>query len=78
MDLRKTLGELLDIRSNEVAEYQLNISNYRRAIVKAKADPDLAEFTKQLEHLLTTSLIEQKKAQIMLDVIREQLEEMEQ
>jgi hypothetical protein len=71
-----TLKTSLAARIEEVAHYQLNIDNYRRAIVKADADPEMAAFAEQLRHLLSTSLIEQKKAQIMLDVVREQLEEM--
>jgi hypothetical protein len=62
-------------RVEEVEHYEINIRNYRRAIVKADADPDMAEFAQQLRHLLATSLIEQKKAQIMLEVLAEQIGE---
>ena len=69
--------ELLDTalkqREREVIEYQVNIDNYRLAIERVKDDLELQDFKKQLEHLLQSSLIEQKKAQVILDVIRHQL-----
>lgn len=63
----------LEGRIKEVTEYQVNIDNFQRAIVKCGDDPELAEFKKQLQTLLASSLHEQKKAQIMLDVIKEQI-----
>ena len=43
--------------------------------MKAKLDPELADFVVRLEELLSSSRLEQKKATIMRDVIREQLED---
>lgn len=64
-------------RVDEVLHYQINIDNYRLALaeVAKRADPDLEEFRGQLEELLRSSIREQKKAQIMLDVIAGQLEQ---
>ena len=67
------LTAALDARIREVTEYQVNIDNFRRAIIKCGSDPELATFKDQLEALLASSLHEQKKAQIMLDVIQEQI-----
>lgn len=75
MDKAAILSAALTAREEEVLHYQINIDNYRLAIGKASGDPDLAEFAEQLSGLLESSILEQKKAQIMLDVIREQLEQ---
>ena len=75
MTKEETLRQALTAREEEVLHYQINIDNYERAIVKAEQDPDLADFAIRLEELLSSSRLEQKKAKIMLDVIREQLED---
>lgn len=68
------LRQALEAREDEVLHYQINIDNYERAIVKAESDPDLIDFTQKLQELLSSSKLEQKKAMIMRDVVREQLE----
>ena len=73
MTKEETLRSALIGREEEVLHYQINIDNYERALVKAKQDPDLADFVIRLEELLSSSRLEQKKAVIMRDVIREQL-----
>jgi len=72
---QEILAEALKAREEEVLSYQINIDNYRRAIEKSKGDEDLVEFSARLEELLASSLIEQKKARIMLEVIKDQLSE---
>jgi hypothetical protein len=62
-------------RQDEVLGYQINIDNYRIAIDLAKKDPELTAFVQQLQELLNTSIFEQKKASIMLQVIQQQLED---
>lgn len=64
----------LEARVREVTEYQVNIENFRCAIERVKDDPTMSDFCKSLEGLLTTSLMECRKAQIMLDVIQSQIE----
>lgn len=68
------LTSALDARIREVTEYQVNIDNFRLAIVKIGDDAELQPFKENLQNLLASSLLEQRKAQIMLDVIRSQLE----
>ena len=68
------LTAALDARIREVTEYQVNIDNFRLAAARIGDDPELQEFKAQLEQLLASSLHEQKKAQVMLDVIKSQLE----
>lgn len=68
------LRQALEAREDEVLHYQINIDNYERAIVKSESDPDLIDFTQKLQELLSSSKLEQKKAMIMRDVVREQLE----
>lgn len=68
------LTSALDARVREVTEYQVNIDNFRLAIEAIGDDPELVEFRGQLEDLLQSSRLEQRKAQVMLDVIRKQVE----
>lgn len=74
MTKEETLKSALQAREEEVLHYQINIENYVRAIEKSKSDPELSEFVDCLVELLASSRLEQKKATIMRDVIREQLE----
>lgn len=71
---KEMLTASLEARQKEVTEYQVNIDNFRLAIEKIGDNPELTEFKKQLEDLLKSSLYEQRKAQIMLEVVQSQLE----
>ena len=71
---REILTSALDIRIKEVTEYQVNITNFSLAIERIGDDPDLQDFKVNLEALLASSILEQRKSQIMLDVIQSQLE----
>jgi muramoyltetrapeptide carboxypeptidase LdcA involved in peptidoglycan recycling len=71
---REILTSALDARVKEVTEYQVNIDNFSLAIERIGDDPDLQEFKQQLEGLLASSILEQRKAQIMLEVVQSQLE----
>lgn len=71
---KEILVAALDARKKEVIEYQVNIDNFKLAIDLAAQDSDMVEFKKQLEDLLRSNIIEQKKAKIMLQVIEMQLE----
>jgi hypothetical protein len=71
------LTQSLTARIEEVLLYQINADNYTRAIEKIGDDDALQEFKNQLEENLKTTLHEQRKAQIMLDVVKDQLEEMD-
>lgn len=69
----------LDARVQEVMHYQINIDNYVIALSEiAKLPPEdqaeLSEFAGQLRGLLASEKLEQKKANIMLEVIRQQVE----
>lgn len=68
------LTTALEARIREVTEYQVNIDNFKLAIELIGEDTDLLDFKHQLNNLLQSSILEQRKAQIMLDVIRSQLE----
>lgn len=82
MRRKETLQEALTGRDEEIENYQLNIDNYRLAIAKIAAehagssemDMAMREFSAHLDALLKSSLIEQRKAQIIRDVIAAQLE----
>lgn len=73
------LQSALDARVQEVMHYQINIDNYTIAleeISKLSADEraELSKFSDQLRELLTSEKLEQKKAKIMLAVLKQQLE----
>ena len=71
---REILTSALEGREKELIEYQVNIDNYRLALTKiSDSDEELAPFKQQLENLLSSSLLEQRKSQIIRDVIAEQL-----
>lgn len=78
MNKIEILTEALKHRESEVFHHQINIDNYRLALVEiADKHPDcphMAEFGQRLQHLLDTSIIEQRKETIMCDVITKQLE----
>lgn len=63
-----------EARVKEVIEYQVNIDNFRGAIAMIGEDAELQDFKAQLEELLRSSLLEQRKAKIMLEVVRAELE----
>lgn len=75
MTKHEILADALTQRIDEVQGYQINIDNYRIAIDLAKQDPELTQFVQQLQDLLKSSIFEQKKASIMLQVIQQQLED---
>ncbi len=78
----KTREEILSMslegREQEVMNYQINIDNYALALEEiANLPPDerneLSKFAEQLRTLLTSERLEQKKAKIMLAVIKKQV-----
>ena len=71
----KTLTANREQRTQEIADYQLNIDSFRRAIEIIGDDSEMQEFKSQLDELLKSHLYEQRKAQIMLDATTMQLEE---
>lgn len=73
------LAAALHAREQEVMHYQINIDNYRLALAEIADLPldertELESFAAQLSGLLASEALEQKKAQIMLAVIRKQLD----
>jgi hypothetical protein len=72
------LAMSLEAREAEVMHYQINIDNYTLAFEEiSKLPPDerleLAAFTEQLHTLYASEKLEQKKAKIMLAVIKQQV-----
>ena len=73
------LATALEARVQEVMHYQINIDNYALALTEiGNLPPDerseLSGFADQLRSLLASEKLEQKKAKIMLAVIKQQLE----
>lgn len=81
MDKTQILQENLQMRKEEIMQYQINIDNYTLAIQKidqehagdTAMDLSMRGFKENLESLLQSSLVEQRKAQIIHDVIESQL-----
>jgi len=72
------LATALEAREQEVMHYQINIDNYTLALQQIAAMPaneraELSSFEDQLRNLLASEKLEQKKAKIMLDVIKSQV-----
>jgi len=68
----------LDARKQEVMHYQINIDNYTLALANIAAmaadeRSELLGFADQLTGLLASERMEQKKAKVMLEVLRQQL-----
>jgi hypothetical protein len=79
MTRQDILVKSLDGREQEVMHYQINIDNYTLALAEIESmSPDdraeLSAFSDQLRNLLTSEKLEQKKAKIMLAVIKKQME----
>jgi hypothetical protein len=76
-----------EARDQEVAEYQINIDNFTRAIIKIDAEyashfdvrvmKDACEFKEHLQKLLADNKKEQLKSIIMRDVLVDQIVELE-
>jgi len=74
------LATSAEARQREVLNYQINIDNFTLAIAKIDLEysdkPYMLEFSKTLSDLLQSSVVEQAKEKLMLDVIQQQLQEM--
>ena len=73
------LAMSLEARVNEVMVYQINIDNYSIALEKmsqmsVEDRAELSEFAGRLRDLLASEKLEQKKAKLMLEVIKSQVE----
>lgn len=68
------LTSALEGRRREITEYQVNIDNFRLAIDKiSDSDTEMQAFKAHLQQLLQENIIEQRKSQIMLEVIESQI-----
>lgn len=72
----------IEFRISEIQEYQFNIDNFKRAIIKIDTEyasnQDMLEFKKHLETLLADNQREQLKSIIMRDVLADQIAELEE
>jgi hypothetical protein len=70
-----------DARDQEIAEYQINIDNFTRAIIKINTEyasnNDMLEFKEHLQKLLADNKKEQLKSIIMRDVLVDRIVELE-
>lgn len=75
MTRHEILTQSIEARENNIMGYQINIDNYRAAIVDIEANhPDLATFADELRQRLDAELYEQRKEQVMLAAIKANLE----
>ena len=68
-----------EARTQEVMHYQINIDNYSIALEEIAKLPideraELSEFADQLRTLLASEKLEQRKAKLMLSVLKQQVE----
>jgi hypothetical protein len=75
---QEVLTASLKAREQEIMYYQINIDNYAIALKKiSELSPseqiELSSFAEQLNTLLASEKLEQKKAKIMLSAIQEQV-----
>lgn len=77
MDKLQILTDAKIAREQEVFHYQINIDNYTLGIEQIGSNPDLQEFKAQLQATLASEIREQRKAQLMLDVINLQLTQLQ-
>jgi hypothetical protein len=72
----------IEFRVSEIQEYQFNIDNFKRAILKIDTEyasnQDMLEFKKHLQTLLADNQREQLKSIIMRDVLIDQIAELEE
>lgn len=69
----------LKAREQEVMHYQINIDNYTIALEEIDSLPpqeraEMSSFATQLAELLASEKLEQKKAKIMLAVVKKQIQ----
>jgi hypothetical protein len=72
------LASALEAREQEVMHYQINVDNYTLALdeisqLSVEERAELSAFSDQLRTLLASEKLEQKKAKIMLSIIRKQV-----
>lgn len=75
---KEILAMSLEAREQEIMHYQINIDNYTLALEEMGYLPsadraELAGFAEQIRGLLTSEILEQKKAKIMMAVIKKQV-----
>ena len=76
---KEILAINLEARIQEVMHYQINIDNYTLALehiaaMTADECAELVGFVDQLTSLLASEKLEQKKAKVMLEVFRRQID----
>jgi hypothetical protein len=69
----------LTAREQEVMHYQINIDNYTLALeeigkLSSEECEEMSAFANQLAELLASEKLEQKKAKIMLAVVKKQIQ----
>lgn len=78
MTREEIIASALKAREQEVMHYQINIDNYALALEEIDLLPpseraEVSGFRDQLSNLLKSEILEQKKAKIMLNVMKRQV-----
>lgn len=73
------LATSLHAREQEIMHYQINVDNYTIALdeiskMSVADQAEMSSFKNQLAELLASEKVEQKKASIMLNVIKRQVQ----
>ncbi|QCO57449.1 hypothetical protein EOK75_17195 (plasmid) [Pseudorhodobacter turbinis] len=78
MNTRKEYIEnSINSRQAEIDQYQFAIDTYDMSLPLARRDPDLRDYEHHLSSMLKSTIIEQKKAKIMLQVLKTQREQLD-
>jgi chromosome segregation ATPase len=72
------LAEALESREQEIMHYQINIDNYTLALdeiskMSLEEKADISDFADNIRNLLVSEKKEQKKAKLMYEVIKRQV-----
>lgn len=69
---QQVLLDNITARENEIVVYDINVANYEHVI--AHAGPDMSEFVDGLRQRIEAEKFERRKAELILNALRAQLE----
>lgn len=70
-DKQQVIADNIAARENEIAMYDLNITNYRY-VLEMPNEPAMATFIKEVRDLLASEIYQRRKAEIILMALRAQ------
>lgn len=71
---QQVIADNITARENEIAVYDINIANYEHVIAATEGDPEMAEFSQQLRERIAGERHERRKAELVLNALKSQVE----